>query len=358
MTPGGPDPTRWSPRTLAVSAGRPDRPGDPLNHPIVLASSFRAGPEYARTHGTATWAGLEEAVGALEGGQAVAYSTGMAAASALLFAFAPRTLVLPTVSYLGVRALAHDLAERGQLDVVPVEVTDTAAVLAAAGAHDPSSTLAWVETPANPTLDEADLPALCAGLAALEVACVVDSTFATPLGQQPLGLGATAVLHSGTKLIGGHSDLMIGLAVTADPVLHDRLVHARVVQGATPGALEAFLALRGLRTLPLRYEAGCRSAAELAARLATHPAVASVRHAGTMLSVVVRAGAPAADAVCERVQLMVPATSLGGVETTIERRQKYPGDAHVDPGLVRISVGVEDVEDLWADLAEALAPLT
>jgi cystathionine gamma-synthase len=340
-----------------VSAGRPERPGDPLNHPIVLASSFRAGPEYARTHGTATWSGLEEAVGVLEGGRAVAYATGMAAASALLFALAPRTLVLPTVSYLGVRALAHDLAERDRLAVVPVDVTDTDAVLAAAGAHDPGTTLAWVESPANPTLDEADLPALCRGLAGLGVPCVVDSTFATPLGQQPLALGATAVLHSGTKLIGGHSDLMIGLAVTADEVLHDRLVHARVVQGATPGALESFLALRGLRTLPLRYEAACRTAVELAARLGDHPAVASVRHAGAMVSVVVRGGAPAADAVCERVRLLVPATSLGGVETTIERRQKYPGDAHVDPGLLRISVGIEDVEDLWADLAGALAPL-
>lgn len=352
-TPAAP----WSPRTLAVSAGRPERPGDPLNHPIVLASSFRAGPEYARTHGTATWSGLEEAVGVLEGGRAVAYATGMAAASALLFAFAPRTLVLPAVSYLGVRALARDLAERDQLEVVPVDVTDSAAVLAAAGACDPASTLAWIETPANPTLDEADLPGLCAGLAELGVRCVVDSTFATPLGQQPLALGATAVLHSGTKLIGGHSDLMIGLAVTGDEALHDRLVHARVVQGATPGALESFLALRGLRTLPLRYEAGCRNAEELAGRLAAHPAVVSVRQAGAMVSVVIRGGEPAADAVCERVRLLVPATSLGGVETTIERRQKYPGDAHVDPGLLRISVGVEDIDDLWSDLAHALGPL-
>ena len=168
-------------------------------------------------------------------------------------------------------------------------------------------------------------------------------------------------MHSGTKFIGGHSDLMIGLAVTTDDELHERLRHARLVNGATPGALEAFLALRGVRTLPLRMARAEANAALLVDRLRAHPAVAEVRWPGwgAMVSFVVagddgETAAARADAVCRRVRLLVPATSLGGVETTIERRQKYAGDAHVPPGLLRMSVGIEHVDDVWADLSAAL----
>jgi cystathionine gamma-synthase len=185
---------------------------------------------------------------------------------------------------------------------------------------------------------------------------VVDNTFASPLLQQPLSLGADVVVHSATKLIGGHSDLLLGVVVARNPEIVERLVSARTLHGATPGALESFLALRGLRTLPLRLAAGQESAALLAERLADHPAVEEVRYpgSGVMLSFVVTGGAPVADGVCDRVRLLVPATSLGGVETTIERRQKYAGDAHVPPGLLRMSVGIEDPDDLWTDLSRAL----
>ncbi|MGZ4805521.1 MAG: PLP-dependent transferase, partial [Ilumatobacteraceae bacterium] len=183
-----------------------------------------------------------------------------------------------------------------------------------------------------------------------------DSTFATPLLQRPLEHGAAIVLHSGTKFIGGHSDLLLGLCVTGDDEVYERLVNARTFQGATPGALEAFLALRGLRTLPIRIAAMQRNAIVLAERLRAHNAVADVRYPGegAMVSFIVTGGAAAADALCAGVRVLVPATSLGGVETTIERRQKYAGDAHVPPGLLRMSVGIEDVEDLWADLARNL----
>ncbi len=341
------------PDTIAVSAGRPTGTGEPLNHPIVLASNLRGEQgAYARTHGVVTWEGLEEAVGRLEGGQATAFSTGMAAASACLFALAPRVLVLPTFSYLGVRALVEDLVAQARMQVRHVDVTDTAAVVEASDGAD----VVWVETPTNPTLDVADLPAIAAGAQRHGARVVVDSTFATPVCAQPLQLGADVVVHSGTKFIGGHSDLMIGLTITADEVLHDRLRHARLVNGATPGALEAFLALRGLRTLPLRMERAQQNAAVLVERLRAHPAVDEVRYPGwgAMVSFVVHGGADAADAVCRAVRLLVPATSLGGVETTIERRQKYAGDAHVPPGLLRMSVGVEHLDDLWDDLAAAL----
>jgi cystathionine gamma-synthase len=314
----------------------------------VLASNFRSGGEYTRTHGPDTWAALEAAVGALEGGRAIAFASGMAAASAIVYALAPKIVVIPTFSYLGVRSLLSEYQLQGHVELRPVDITDTAAVVAAAVGAD----VVWVETPTNPTLDVADLAGISAGVSAAGARMVVDSTFATPLLQRPLEHGASIVLHSGTKFIGGHSDLLIGLCVTADDAVHERLVQARTFQGATPGALEAFLALRGLRTMPIRLAAMQRNAAVLVERLRAHPGVVEVRYPGqgAMVSFVVAGGAEAADAVCSGLRVLVPATSLGGVETTIERRQKYAGDAHVPPGLLRMSVGIEDVDDLWADL--------
>src|SRR3954447_3369880 len=341
-----------SPATVAVTAGRPSGVGDPLNQPIVLASNFRGGGEYTRTHGTPTWAALEEAVGELEGGRAVAFASGMAAAAAAVYALAPKVVVIPTFSYLGVRSLLSEYRVQGHVELRPVDITDTAQIgLEAMGAD-----VVWVETPTNPTLDVADLPGIALACRAAGAAMVVDSTFATPLLQRPLEFGAAITLHSGTKFIGGHSDLLIGLCVTTDDAIYERLQQARTFQGATPGALEAFLALRGLRTMPVRLAAMQRNAEVLVERLRAHPGVAEVRYPGqgAMVSFIVRGGADAADALCAGVEVVVPATSLGGVETSIERRQKYPGDAHVPPGLLRMSVGIEDVEDLWADLSRNL----
>jgi cystathionine gamma-synthase len=356
------------PRTLAVVAGRPTREGGPLNEPIVLASNLRGvAGDYSRTQGTATWDAFETAVAALEGGaHAVSFASGMGAAAALLHALAPKVLVLPETSYLGVRSLVSDLVGRAAVEVRLVDGTDTAAVVAAARDAD----VVWLETPSNPELGISDIATVSASV---RCPVVVDSTFATPVVQQPLALGAVAVLHSATKFIGGHSDLLSGVVVTDDGALAERLRHARVVQGATPGALETFLALRGLRTLPLRVASAQASAAELAGRLAAHPAVERVLYPGlpghpghdvarrqmcggfgAMVSFVMAGGAAPADRVCDRVRLAVAATSLGGVETTVERRQKFAGDAHVAPGLLRMSVGIEAVEDLWADLHAAI----
>lgn len=341
-----------TPRTLAVTAGRPTGPGSPLNPPIVLASNFRDGGEYTRTHGTDTWLALEDALGALEGGRALTFASGMAAAAAALYALAAKVVVIPTVSYLGVRSLVAELSRQGHLELRPVEITDSDAVEAAM----PGADVVWLETPTNPTLDVADLPRLCASARAHGCRVVVDSTFATPLAQRPLEHGADLVLHSATKFIGGHSDLLLGVLATADDALFDRVVEARTFQGATPGSLEAFLALRGLRTLPVRFEAAQANARVVVERLRAHPNVASVRYPGTgaMVSYIVAGGAGPADAVCAGVELVVMATSLGGVETSMERRQKYAAEALIDPGLIRMSVGIEDVEDIWADLRQAL----
>jgi cystathionine gamma-synthase len=221
-------------------------------------------------------------------------------------------------------------------------------------------------------MDVADLPALCAGARAAGVPTAVDNTFATPLLQNPLVMGADIVMHSGSKYIGGHADLLIGLTVTADDELAARLRTNRVLSGATPGGMEAFLAVRGVRTMALRVRQAQESAGVLAERLDQHPAVTRVRYPGlpgdpghkraaaqmagfgAMLSFEVAGGAAEADAVCAALRVVNAATSLGGVESTVERRAKLAGQEHVPPSLLRLSVGCEHVEDLWADLDAAL----
>ncbi|MFM8530319.1 MAG: trans-sulfuration enzyme family protein [Ilumatobacteraceae bacterium] len=349
---------RWSPETRVVSAGRPASAGAPLNVPIVMASNFRDSGDYTRNEGNDLWRALEEVIGGLEGGSCVAYSSGMAAASAILFATHPATVVVPRVSYMGGRKRLERRADHGHVIIESVDFTDTATVAAtieSATKRDAADrVLVWIETPANPTLEETDLSAVIAACRRTGAVSVVDATFPTPLGLRPLAEGADLSMHSGTKFIGGHSDLLIGLVSTGKPALLDALVEARSLQGATPGGLESFLALRGVRTLAVRMEASIRNTRVLHERLAAHPAVEWVRSSGAMLSFVVKGGAAAADLVCESVRLVTPATSLGGVESLIERRQKYAGESHVPPGLLRLSVGIENVDDLWTDLHAAL----
>jgi cystathionine gamma-synthase len=333
-----------------------------LNVPPVFASSFRSGGEheYSRNEGTPTWEALETAIGQLEGGTATAYASGMGAAAAIVDLLPPGSrVVVPADSYTAVR---HLVASRGH-SVDLQDITDTEATLTAVE----GAAMLWLESPTNPLMDVADLPALCA----VDTLVVVDNTFATPLLQQPLALGADVVMHSGSKYIGGHADLLIGLTV-AESSLAARLREQRVLAGATPGAMEAFLATRGLRTLALRVRQAQESAGELAARLDEHPRVTRVRYPGladdpghkraaaqmsgfgAMLSFEVAGDASAADAVCAALRVINAATSLGGVESTIERRAKLPGQEHVPPSLLRLSVGCEHVEDLWADLDAAL----
>jgi len=368
------------PETAVICAGRPSRAASgPLNVPVVLASNFRAGitpapgtqqgsRSYARTDATPTWEALEAAVGQVEGGHAVAFSSGMAAVAAVLdLVPAGGRIVAPADCYFGVGELLADARQQGRWAVDRVDLTDTASVQAAAVGAD----LLWLETPSNPLLDIADLPALCAAGRRAGAIVGVDNTFATPLLQQPLALGADVVVHSATKFIGGHSDLLSGITVARERALAERLRHRRGLSGATPGALEAFLALRGLRTLALRLDRGQRNAGELARRLDQHPAVSRVRYPGlpghpghgtaaaqmTGFGAVLAfevADARTADRLCHAVQLIVRATSLGGVESTIERRSKLPGQGHLPPGLLRLSVGCEHIDDLWNDLNSAL----
>lgn len=340
----------WSPRTRAVTAGRPTGPGEPLNTPIVPASTYVAGGDftYARESGTPTWVALEEAVGSLEGGRATAFASGIAAVAAVFEQLPTGAAVaVPTFSYSGTRALLDYAEEQGRVKVHRLDPEDTGAWRAAADELD----LLWIESPTNPTLHLIDIAAVTGHRAEV----VVDNTFATPLVQQPLALGADVVVHSATKLIGGHSDLLLGVTITADDTLARRLRDARTRNGATPGALESWLALRGLRTLPVRLAEQSKTAALLAARLAEHEAVTRVRYPGQGIMIAFElADAPAADRFLARLELLVRATSLGGVESLAERRAMYVGDAHVPPGMVRFSVGLEDPEDLWRDIDNAL----
>jgi cystathionine gamma-synthase len=266
------------------------------------------------------------------------------------------------------RGLLDDgAASGGRWSVRTIDMTRGDELLDAVRGAD----LVWLETPSNPMLHLVDIAAVTAAATATGTLVAVDNTFATPLGQNPLALGADYVVHSATKFIGGHSDLLLGVVVGRTLAEHERLVRRREVAGATPGALECFLALRGARTLAVRLRQAQESADELARRLAGHPVVSNVRYPGLLahpqhelaarqmrgfgavLSFEVP-DAAVADTVSGRVQVITHATSVGGVETTMERRAKLPGQDHVPAGLLRLSVGCEHVEDLWADINSAL----
>lgn len=358
-------------KSWLVAAGRPTQPGAPLNHPVVPASNFHLGEGaiYARDTGTPTWEGLEELIGGLEGGHAVAFSSGMAAVAAVFQQLpAGARLVLPPDCYQGVLRLATDGADRGMWSVDLFEVDDTEAWIEAA----PTADLIWLESPSNPLLTVADMKAICAAPRKPGSILGVDNTFATPLNQQPLDLGADVSMQSATKFIGGHSDLLTGVLTTRLEAMAERLREVRVFTGATPGALETFLALRGARTMVLRFEQAQATAGILAQRLEEHPSVDLVRYPGlasnpthaiaaaqlggygTIISFDVAGGAEAADQACKKIRLISHATSLGAVDSTMERRAGQPGQEHIPPGMIRFSVGIEDVDDLWFDLDQAL----
>jgi cystathionine gamma-synthase len=234
-----------------------------------------------------------------------------------------------------------------------VDITDTDAVVAACA----DAALVWLESPTNPALEVADIPTITKAAHDAGAYVVVDNTFATPLLQRPLEDDVDIVVHSATKYLAGHSDVQMGAIVTRDAELLGVLKGRRDLVGAIPGPFEAWLTLRGLRTLHLRVERAQANAQELVRRLGEHPALSEVRYPGFggIVSIVLSQGEMAADLLSRKTRLWVHATSLGGVESTLERRRRWKAEAATIPdGLVRLSVGVEDVEDLWDDLRTAL----
>ncbi len=355
-----------------VAAARPDRVADAgTNLPIELNSTFLApgATGYGR-FGNKTWSALESAIDSLEGGATLVFSSGVAAISAL-FSILPRGAVITASrnGYSGTMVILRQAEASGAAEVRYVDVANTAQVLAAL----PGSTMLWLESPTNPALEVADMPTLIAAAKSLNVGVAVDNTFATPLIQQPLEMGADVVVHSLTKYIAGHSDVILGSISTKDLALHQRLSDVRRINGSIPGPFEVWLALRGLRTLGVRMERAQKSAMELATRLSTHPAVSQVRYPGlvtdphhaiaksfmkgfgAIVSFDHAGGAEAADRACAGSHLVAHATSLGGVESLWERRHRWSAESPTIPtNLIRLSVGIEDVEDLWRDIDSAL----
>ena len=360
------------PETIAITAGRPEvGPDSLLNQPISLNSTFVAGGAigYGR-YGNETWSALEVAIAALEGGKTLTYSSGMAAVTAV-FSTLPvgAKVVASNQGYSGVMTLLGNLSAAKKLNPKFVSIADTDEVIAALDGAD----LLWIESPTNPSLDVADLPTLIKEAKSRGITVAVDNTFATALIQQPLLMGADIVMNSVTKYLAGHSDVVLGSLSTNNPELFKAVEDARKFNGSIPGPFEAWLALRGIRTFPLRFQRASENALEIAKRLSSHPLVTRVRYPGlptdpqhakakafmkgfgAIVSFEYAGDGAATDKVCESSKIVTYATSLGGVESLWERRRRWPIEsASVPESLIRLSLGCEDVEDLWADIDAAL----
>jgi cystathionine gamma-synthase len=373
--------------TLAIHAGQgPDPATGAVITPIYQVSTYvqdgvgglRAGYEYSRT-ANPTRTALEQCLAALEGGACgLAFASGMAAEDCLLRTVcAPGDHVLiPNDAYGGTYRLFDKVFTRWQVSYQPV--TSDPATVASALAQRPARVV-WLETPTNPLLTVVDITRIGELAHDAGALLVVDNTFASPYLQNPLALGADAVIHSTTKYLGGHSDVVGGAVVTAGPELGEQLAFTQNTTGAVAGPFDAWLTLRGIKTLGVRMDRHCQNAARVADMLAAHPAVSEVlypglpshpgheiaakqmRGFGGMVSFRLRAGEDAALAVCGRTRVFTLGESLGGVESLIEHPGRMThasaaGSALEVPGdLVRLSVGIESCEDLLEDLRQALA---
>ena len=367
--------------TLAVHAGAsPDPLTGALMPSIQLSTTFQRSPdgsfpsgyEYIRD-GNPNRQALEGVVATLEGGaSAVAFASGMAATMAVLQTLAPGDhVVAPLDAYFGTSKLLREHFLPWGLEVTFVDMTSLPAVEAALR---PSTRLIWTETPSNPTIAVTDLKGVAAAAKSVGALTACDNTWATPFLQRPLALGVDLVMHSTTKYLSGHCDVMGGVVVTreAGPVA-ERLRAVQAHGGAVPSPFDSWLVLRGIRTLPWRMRAHCSNAAAVAAFLSEHPRVERVHYPGLrsdpgyllastqmaapggMLSFVVPGGRPQAFAVAARLRLFARATSLGGPESLVEHRASVEGPGTRAPeGLLRLSVGLEHAEDLVADLRQAL----
>jgi cystathionine gamma-synthase len=372
--------------TLAIHAGQdPDALTGAVTVPIYQTSTYkqdgvgglRGGYEYSRS-ANPTRTALEESLAAIEGGtRGLAFASGLAAEDTLLRAVCRPGdhVILPGDAYGGTYRLVARVHTNWGLEYTPVPLSDLAAVRAAVREN---TKVIWCETPTNPLLGIADIAALAEIAHAAGALLVVDNTFATPYLQQPLVLGADVVVHSTTKYLGGHSDVVGGALISRDPELGQELMFHQNAMGAVPGPFDSWLVLRGIKTLGVRMDRHCENAERIAAYLLDHPAVDAVffpgllehpghdiaarqmTNFGGMVSFTLRGGEEAALKVCELVQLFILGESLGGVESLIEHpgRMTHASVAgsplEVPDNLVRLSVGIENVEDLLADLAQAL----
>ena len=358
--------------TRIVAAGRPARGEDAMiNVPISLNSTYVAPGEtgYGR-YGNETWSALETGISAMEGGQTLVFASGMAALAAVFNLLPKGSVVTASMNgYTGTKMLLQELVDAERIELRLVDVSNTPAVVEALR----GTNLFWLETPTNPAMEVADLPLLITEAKRLGAGVGVDNTFATALNQTPLALGADISMNSVSKFISGHTDIILGSLSISDPALFARLSTARKLQGAIPGAFECWLALRGLRTLSVRLQRSQENAMELATRFLSHPKISRVRYPGlpsdphhavaksfmkgfgAIVCIEVEGGEEAAERAVQASRLVTFATSLGGVETLWERRHRWSAESpDVPKNLIRISVGIEDVEDIWSDINQAL----
>jgi len=355
-----------------VAAGRPAKqPDGALNPPIALNSTFHeGGPVGYGRYGNETWSALEEAISVLEGGKTLLFSSGMAAISAV-FSLLPEGAVIVAANngYQGTTTLLKKLNESEKLKVRFINLANTDECIAAI----PGAQMLYLESPLNPLLEVVDLPKIIAAGKAAGCGVAVDNTLATPLLQNPLELGADISIHSVTKYLSGHSDLILGSLTTNDQALYGRLEQSRRYGGAIAGPFEAWIALRGLRTFAIRMQRSQENAMELANRLSKDSRISKVRYPGlatdsyhglaksfmkgfgAMISFDVKASVEQVDLMCNSSKLITNATSLGGVESIWERRRRWATEsATVPENLIRFSVGIENVDDLWDDIQQAL----
>lgn len=354
--------------TQVVAAGRPEKkPDGALNPAIALNSTFHeGGPIGYGRYGNEAWSALEEAISVLEGGKTLIFSSGMAAISSV-FSLLPQGAIIVAAEngYQGTTTMLKKMHEAKKLEVRFVNLPNTDEVLKAL----PGAQMLYLESPTNPAIEVVDLPVVIAAGKKAGSIVVVDSTLATPMVQNPLALGADIALHSVTKYLSGHSDILLGCVVTNDESIFERVEQARRYGGAIPGPFEAWLALRGLRTFALRMQRSQENAMELAKRLEKDPRVLKVRFPGlasdpyheraksfmkgfgAMISFEVKADIAQIDKMCNSSTLITNATSLGGVESIWERRRRWATESHTIPeNLIRFSVGIENVDDLWSDI--------
>lgn len=351
-----------------VAAGRPEKkPDGALNPAIALNSTFHeGGPIGYGRYGNEAWSALEEAISVLEGGKTLIFSSGMAAISSV-FSLLPQGAIIVAAEngYQGTTTMLKKMHEAKKLEVRFVNLPNTDEVLKAL----PGAQMLYLESPTNPAIEVVDLPVVIAAGKKAGSIVVVDSTLATPMVQNPLALGADIALHSVTKYLSGHSDILLGCVVTNDESIFERVEQARRYGGAIPGPFEAWIALRGLRTFALRMQRSQENAMELAKRLEKDPRVLKVRYPGlasdpyheraksfmkgfgAMISFEVKADIAQIDKMCNSSTLITNATSLGGVESIWERRRRWATESYTIPeNLIRFSVGIENVDDLWSDI--------
>lgn len=359
--------------TQVVAAGRPEKkPDGALNPAIALNSTFHeGGPIGYGRYGNEAWSALEEAISVLEGGKTLIFSSGMAAISSV-FSLLPQGAIIVAAEngYQGTTTMLKKMHEAKKLEVRFVNLPNTDEVLKAL----PGAQMLYLESPTNPAIEVVDLPVVIAAGKKAGSIVVVDSTLATPMVQNPLALGADIALHSVTKYLSGHSDILLGCVVTNDESIFERVEQARRYGGAIPGPFEAWIALRGLRTFALRMQRSQENAMELAKRLEKDPRVLKVRFPGlasdpyheraksfmkgfgAMISFEVKADIAQIDKMCNSSTLITNATSLGGVESIWERRRRWATESHTIPeNLIRFSVGIENVDDLWSDIQSCFA---